>query len=156
MGALHPHKCAACAFPIDEKPSPGTLEQIFGCFVLFVKIAIAVMKCFELLCRVMKKLAVWALPLLLIQLDCQGGQENLQYRKPEWGQDNYQQLPHKASTLQLDDQAIDNTANRADHLCICYFFMFAFFNSLKSSHWLGENQMENIFQLSSYHVVKNF
>ena len=34
--------------------------------------------------------AVWALPLVVIQLDRQGGQENLRYSKPELGQDKYQ------------------------------------------------------------------
>ena len=35
------------------------------------------------------------LSLLVLQLDSQGGQKNLQCRKPEWGQDKYQQLPTK-------------------------------------------------------------
>ena len=33
---------------------------------------------------------VWALPLVVIQLDRQGGQANLRYSKPELGQDKYQ------------------------------------------------------------------
>ena len=50
-----------------------------------------------------------------------GARKNLQYRKPEWGQDKYQQLPHKATILQLDDKTIDNTANRADHPSISFW-----------------------------------
>ena len=47
--------------------------------------------------------------------------KNLKDRKPGWGHDNYQQLPHKASILQLCDQTIGNAVSTADHASI--FFM---------------------------------
>ena len=50
--------------------------------------------------------------------------KNLQYlyRKPGWGQDN-QQLPHKASILQVLDWRVGNTTNKAHH-----HFLFCLFS----------------------------
>jgi hypothetical protein len=46
-------------------------------------------------------------------------------RKPEWGQDN-QQLPHKASILQVLDWRVGNTTNKAhDHFFVFFVFLFS-------------------------------
>ena len=39
------------------------------------------------------------------------------------GPDKYQQLPHKASMLQLNDETTGNTENRADHSSLFEIFV---------------------------------
>ena len=54
------------------------------------------------------------------------------YRKLEWGQDN-QQLPHKASILQVLNWRVGNTTNKAHYqgtfyLFLIYYFIIIFLN----------------------------
>ena len=60
--------------------------------------------------------------------------KNLQYlyRKPGWGQDD-QQLPHKASILQVLDWRVGNTTNKAHHhFCFVLFVFLAIYLFLMS------------------------
>ena len=74
LGALQlTNKYTEAVFPKDEQTnSHNSCNRIEGSFS-----------------QATVRPAVWALPLVVIQLGRQGGQENLRYSKPKLGQDKY-------------------------------------------------------------------
>ena len=74
LGALQPtNKYTEGVFPTDEQTnSHNSCNRIEDSFS-----------------QATVRPAVWGLPLVVIQLDRQGGQENLRYSKPELGQDKH-------------------------------------------------------------------